>query len=409
LIDVIKRRALAITLLSLRILPAGKNEIIVFDSDIHGFGVRLRAGGHRSFVFQYKLGAKHRRISIGSVAAVSLSAARDTAKDLYAAVRLGRDPAGEKQHAKSKAGETFEATAAQYLDHARRALRPRSFDDVNRHLLKHAKSLHRLRLEKISRRDIASCLASVRAHAGRIAGNRFRTSLSGFFSWTIEQGIADTNPVTGTTRVEETSRDRVLSLDELRAIWDALPDNSDYSAILKLLMLTGARAGESAGLRRDEICDSAVLLPAARTKNHREHRIPLSATAAAIVTAALKRHDAKRNLVFGQGVGPFSGWSNCKEALDRRIAEMVGKPLAPWRIHDLRRSFATHAAGIGIQPHIVEAVLNHVSGYKGGVAGIYNRAAYEPEKRTALDRWAAYLLAAVEARHSNVTPLRAGN
>jgi integrase len=388
-------------------LPPGKSEIIVFDSGVRGFGVRLRAGGNRSFVYQYKLGSKGRRITIGSVSALDFGTARETAKDLYAQVRLGRDPAGEKQHARVKAGETFEATVAQYLEHARGALRPRSYEDVERHLSKHAKSLHRLQLEKISKRDIASCIAAVRTKAGPVAGNRARTSLSGLFSWAMSEGLVESNPVVGTTRVEEKSRERVLSLDELRVIWNALPE-SDYGWIMKLLALTGARAGEIAGLRRDELRDAAILLPGTRTKNHREHLIPLSKPASAIIAAALEqRGDSKRNLVFGQGAGPFSGWSNCKETLDARITKMAGKPLAPWRVHDLRRSFSTHAAAIGIQPHIVEVILGHVStGPRSGVQGIYNRHAYEPEQKTALDRWAEYLTAVVEGRHSNVTSLR---
>jgi integrase len=110
--------------------------------------------------------------------------------------------------------------------------------------------------------------------------------------------------------------------------------------------------------------------------------------------------------VFGSGEGGFSGWSKAKEQLDERIAATFGDRLAPWRIHDLRRSFATHAAEMGIQPHIIEAALNHISGAKSGVAGVYNRAAYEPEKRTAMSRWADQLMAWVEDRDSNVTPLK---
>lgn len=388
-------------------VPAGKSEIIVFDSGVSGFGVRLRAGGNRSYVYQYKLGAKHRRITIGSTSAVDFSVARETARDLYAQVRLGRDPAGEKSHAKVKAGETFEAAAATYLDHARRALRPRTYDDVQRHLLKHAKPLHRLQLEKISRRDIASCISAVRAKAGPIAGNRVRTSLSGLFTWAMSEGLLEANPVIGTTRIEEKSRERVLSLDELLLIWNALPDDRDYGSIMKLLALTGARAGEIAGLRRDELRDGAILLPGTRTKNHREHLIPLSGPASAVIATVLDRHNDKRALVFGRGAGPFSGWSNCKEALDKRITEMAGKPLAPWRVHDLRRSFSSHCAAIGIQPHIVEVILGHVStGPRSGVQGVYNRHSYLAEQATALDRWAEHLVSAVEGRLSNVTPLR---
>jgi integrase len=180
----------------------------------------------------------------------------------------------------------------------------------------------------------------------------------------------------------------------LRLIWDALPAG-DFGAIMKLLVLTGARAGEVAGLRREELRGGAVLLPGSRTKNGREHLIPLSEPASAVLTAAFAQRRGERSLIFGRRSGPFSGWSKCKRALDQRIAEIAGKPLAPWRVHDLRRSFATHAAEIGIQPHIIEQILNHQSGHKAGVAGIYNRASYEAEKRTALNRWAAHLIATV--------------
>jgi integrase len=222
----------------------------------------------------------------------------------------------------------------------------------------------------------------------------------------MAEGLVEANPVVGTLRVEEHSRERVLDLDELRLIWNALPAR-DYGAIIKLLALTGARANEIAGLRREELRDGAILLPGSRTKNGREHLIPLSAPARAILADHLEQHkDETRSLVFGRRTGPFSGWSKCKDALDQRIAETAGRSLPHWTPHDLRRSFATNAAGIGIQPHIIEACLNHVSGHKGGVAGIYNRAAYEPEKKTAFDRWAEHLLAVVEGREAVVVPLR---
>jgi integrase len=390
-------------------LPPGKNDDLVFDSAIHGFAVRLREGGHRSFIFQYKHGSRTRRLTIGSATAVDFGAACKTAKTLYAQVRLGHDPAGEKEQAKRTASETFEAiVSAQYLPHKRRELRPQPYKDVERHLLRHAKPLHRLRLETVSRRDIAACLAAVRENIGRVSANRTRTSLSALFSWAMSEGLVEANPVVGTLRVEEHSRERVLDFDELRLIWNALPD-SDFGSIMRLLALTGARANEIAGLRREELRDDAILLPGSRTKNGREHLLPLAAPARAVLAAVLEQHkDEERSLVFGRRTGPFSGWSKCKQALDQRIAETAGRSLPHWTPHDLRRSFATHAAGIGIQPHIIEACLNHVSGHKAGIAGIYNRAAYEPEKRTALDRWAAYLLAVVEGKQGNITALRRG-
>lgn len=389
-------------------LEGGANEAIVFDDDIRGFGVRLRAGGSRTFIYQYKVGAKHRRLTLGSVQAIDFGAAREAAKDMYAKVRLGGDPAGEKKHARAKATETFDAIVKLYLEHQKLQLRPTSYVNLKHHLNAHAKALHRLQLEKITKRDVAACVATIKTNSGIVISNRVRSSLSGFFSWAMGEGLLENNPVVGTNRSEEKSRDRVLNFAELRLIWNALPDDH-YGAIIKLLMLTGQRAGEIAGLRWSEIKENAFVLPPHRTKNKSEHLVSLSEPARDIIAAQPKRTapDGKpRDLIFGYSNGPFSGWSGCKKALDARIAETAEKPLPHWTVHDLRRTFATHAAGIGIQPHIIEAVLNHISGHKSGVAGIYNRATYEPEKRMALDRWAEHLIAVVADRESNVTSLK---
>jgi integrase len=271
----------------------------------------------------------------------------------------------------------------------------------------HAKTLHRLLLEKIQQRDIANVVSAVRAKHP-VTANRVRTSLASLFSWSISEGLVSSNPVTGTKRTEEKSRDRVLDPSELRLIWNSLEDDH-YGSIIKLLMLTGQRAAEINGMRWAEIKDDVLVLPAARTKNHREHVVPLSEPAQDIIAAQPRRIDGNgnlRDLVFGFGQGAFSGWGNSKEALDKRIAEKAGRELPHWTPHDLRRSFATHASGLGIQPHIIEVILNHVSGFRAGVAGIYNRQAYDAEKRTALALWADHLLAIVENRESNVTSLR---
>jgi integrase len=390
-------------------LPSGKSELIIFDDDVPGFGLRLRDGGSRTFVFQYKLGSKQRRIALGSVSAVDFGETRKTAEKLYARVKLGEDPAGDKAENKAKAHKTFEAVADDYLSYQKENIRERSYADVERHLRKHASTLHRLNIEKISRADIATCIAAVRKNSGAVTGNRVRATLSAFFGWAIGEGLSDVNPVIGTNRTEEKARERVLSPAELRIIWRALPADH-FGSIMKLLMLTGQRAGEIAGLRRPEIHGNSIVLPGERTKNHRPHIVPLSDPALEIINAQPNRvgSDGKpRDLIFGMGEGPFSGWSNSKEALDAAIKEELGEALPHWTPHDLRRSFATHAAEkLGIQPHIIEAILNHVSGHRAGVAGIYNRAMYEPEKCSALGRWAEQLLAWVEGKESNVTPLR---
>jgi integrase len=228
----------------------------------------------------------------------------------------------------------------------------------------------------------------------------------------MQRGYADRNPVVGTPTRKEKSRDRVLSDAELKVIWKGL-DADQYGAIIKLLMLTGQRANEIAGLRWSEIDfdRDMIVLPAERTKNSRVHQLPMSSTVREIVEARAKeqegenekRNEKGRDLVFGYGDGPFSGWSKAKTTLDERLA---GKLKSHWVPHDLRRTVATRMADLGIQPHVIEAVLNHVSGHKAGVAGIYNRSLYSSEKAAALAQWADHVTALIEGRKSNVVPLQ---
>jgi integrase len=162
-----------------------------------------------------------------------------------------------------------------------------------------------------------------------------------------------------------------------------------YGTIIKLLLLTGCRANEIGRLRWDELHDEQIILPGARTKNKRAHVVPLSEPAKATLAGLHRRPD--RVCVFGrrQDTG-FSGWGAAKRELDSRAKA------EHWTVHDLRRTVATRMADLGVQPHIIEAVLNHVSGHKAGVAGIYNRAAYDKEKREALNLWAEHVSALVE-------------
>jgi integrase len=200
----------------------------------------------------------------------------------------------------------------------------------------------------------------------------------------MQEGLAESNPVIGTGQRQEQTRERILSASELRLIWNTLPANR-YGAIIKLLLLTGARFNEVAQLRWSEVDfdRNVISLPGDRTKNKRPHELPMSATVRALLEAQPK--DDGRGRVFCK-----PSQARCKAALDNAITKANGgQPITPWVHHDLRRSAATHMAEIGVQPHIIEAVLNHISGHKGGVAGIYNRAQYSAEKRDALDRWDA--------------------
>jgi integrase len=147
--------------------------------------------------------------------------------------------------------------------------------------------------------------------------------------------------------------------------------------------------------------DKATLtLPPARTKNGRQHTVPLSAPALSIFKK-IKQRGADSDRVFAT-----LSWTHSKAALDGKIAAL-GTPLPRWTLHDARRSVATHMAEIGIQPHVVEQILNHQSGHKSGVAGIYNKSRYTKEVTTALLQWAEFLLALAESREQKVVSLRA--
>jgi integrase len=253
----------------------------------------------------------------------------------------------------------------------------------------------------VSQHNIASLLNTIAKEVGDVTANRLRGSLCSLFGWVIREGVRlpEGNVASYTNKRQEKARDRVLSDTELKTIWNAGADD-EYGVILKLLILTAQRANEIAGLRWDEVHNEQIVLPSERTKNKRPHVIPLSEPAKTILVA-FRRGD--RTHVFGRIDTGFQGWHVAKKVLNSRI---IGKSLAHWTPHDLRRTAATRMAELGVQPHIIEAVLNHVSGHKGGVAGIYNRATYDKEKREALNLWAEHVTAIVEGRKAAVVPLR---
>jgi integrase len=385
-------------------LEPDQRERIFFCDDLPGFGVRVRAGGSRNFVCQYKFGGKHRRLNLGAVGAIDLSKARATAKDLLAAVRLGRDPAGERAEAQQAAAETFGAILPRFLVRQRSEVRPRSYLANEHNLLIGAKSLHPRPLKSIDRRTIAELLSALTDSGGPHAANRVRSTLSSYFSWLIREGLLETNPVTNTNLNETRARERVLTDVELRAIWVAAGDDR-YGSIIKILMLTSARRDEIGSLLWSEACLDAALirLPAERTKNGRPQDIPLTAPALAILRAQPRNHP---EFVFGGvGHGGFTAWSKSKTKLDVRLSV----PIPDWRLHDFRRTVSTVMHDqLGIYPHIVESVLAHV-GHKAGVAGVYNKAKYAHDKRNALTRWAEYLMGIVEERENKIIPLQPKN
>jgi integrase len=390
----------------LKLLP-GEADRIWFDDAIPGFGLRVRDTGSRSWIFQYKIAGNTRRLVIGQASAIKLGRAREIAGEHHAKVRLGHDPAAEKRLQVQRASHSFGALATRYLEQQRSELRAGSYREISRHLEKHAAPLHRLPVDAVDQRTIAERLSDIDKNSGAVTANRVRASVSAMYTWGMREGLVLANPVANTNKREERPRDRVLGDAELRLIWGAL-DDGQYSTIVKLLTLTGQRLNEIAGLRWPEIdFDRGIIsLPRERTKNGRPHEIPMAGQVRSLLDTR-ERIDG-RELVFGKGAGPFSGFAHGKAALDRRIAELnAGRALAPpWVLHDLRRSTATGMAELGIQPHVIEAVLNHVSGHKGGIAGIYNRAQYSAEKVQALARWDEHIDAIVRGHRAVGTPMR---
>ena len=391
-----------LTQASISRLPSDKADAVYYDDDLDGFGIRIRAGGSRNYVVRYRLGGLERRHTIGSVSVLTLDQARQKARKVLVAVDEGRNPTAEKATKKATASLIFSSVAADYLEAKQSTMKPRSHDECTRHLNRDWKPIHGLPLGTVSRLVIAGRLREIAKASGNTAANRARATLSAMYAWAIGEGLCEMNPVVGTNKADEgKARDRVLTDAELVSIWNAAPE-SDYGRIVKLLMLTGQRRNEIASLRWSEIDMAAktITLPGERTKNGQVHTIPLSKDALAILKDV--PHRDGRDLLFGDAAGGFAGWSRAKVTLSER----TGKTVKPWTLHDLRRTGATRMADSGVQPHIIEAVLNHVSGHKGGVAGIYNRAAYEPEKREALDTLASYISTAIaKATGANVTRL----
>jgi integrase len=274
--------------------------------------------------------------------------------------------------------------------------------------VEHLKPLHDMRLDQIHRRDVASRLSIIAAESGAVTADRVRSNLSSLYAWAIGEGLVDTNPTVGVTKhaADIKPRDRVLDDNELVAIWNAVPKRfgQHYGSVIKLLMLTGCRADEIAWLKWSEVDleGKVIHLPADRVKNGVAFDVPLSDLALDILND-MDRYPG-RDLVFGIRGGGFQGWSKSKAELEARLpADMKMKA---WRVHDIRRSVATGLGKLKVPPHEIEEVLNHRSGHRKGIAGIYQRYDYAAEKRAALDAWAQHIsVILAQASGANVTKL----
>jgi integrase len=360
---------------------AGQRESFFWDRASRGLGLRALSSGKRSWVYQYRDEHRRtRRIVLGDVSVVSLEVARASARQHAAAVTQGANPSVQRKS--QRAAPTVLEMVEAYLRYAKTRQRPRSYAETRRHLRQHAAGLHHNRAESVGRRDVSAILERVAASSGPAAANRTRAALSAMWSWGLRLGLIemDSNPVAFTIRQVEKSRDRTLTDAELKAIWAGTSGNGDYDRIVRLLLLTGCRREEIGGVRWEEISDERLLIDEGRMKGGITHEIPLLPALSSLLP---DRPDDAAGCAFGRRGTGFSGWSKAKRALDAKIAE-AGATIAPWTLHDLRRTFSTRLHDAGVEPIVVEALLAHK---QQGVAGVYNRASFREAKRTALARW----------------------
>src|SRR5918996_1640997 len=336
--------------------PPPKGEIFAWCEDKPGWGVRVLASGRKSWIVQFRdASGKSKRHTIGDLRIVPLTLAEQRASELLAHAKLGKDLLTEEQAARERRKVDAERSVGRivrdYLSEPE-VKRRRSFAEVKRYLEAHWQKVHGESAETVSRHELTPELRRIASERGEVAANRAR--------W-------------------------ALSLEELGAVWRTAPEvNPSFGSIIRLLVLTGCRKSEIADLRWSEVDldDAVIRLPGSRTKNKRPHVVPLAPAAVSILKAV---QHINPTLVF-PGVG---SWSRPKEKLDPKLA------LPQWVIHDVRRSVATGLREhLGADAHLVELIINHVSGSRAGVAGIYDRSERLAERRRALERWADLVLRA---------------
>jgi integrase len=376
-------------------LPDGKSDAIYFDDDLPGFGYRLRQSGEkvgRTWCAQYRHAGQTRRITLGSASVLTSEQARSEAKRILAQAALRQDPASERKRKASADRFTFSHLAEQYLAAKRPVVRGRTFVEAQRYLQSSAYfgPLFSVPVDSITRRDVAARVLIITQKNGQVAAARARTALSAMFTWAMENGLAETNPTIGSAKPKAPpSRERTLSNEELVAVWRAAGDD-DFGRIVKLLITTGQRRTEVGGIAWTEVDEHGTwAIPASRTKNGREHSLPLSSLALEVIRSVPQV--VGRDLLFGARTERgFTSWAEHKKVLDKRLAEQV----KPWTLHDLRRTAATRMCDIGIEPFVVEQILNHQSGTRrgaSGVGGVYNKSKYAHAVKNAVAVWDRYI------------------
>jgi integrase len=362
-------------------------------------------------------GTQSKRITIGKHGPLTPDEARKVAKGELGKVARGMDIAQAKKDQRNKlSGLTFKETVERYL--AVRAKDTRYWR-MARTRLKSAdvKAIQDRPIALITRAQIAAVIDTVQGRSNASARLLFK-DMSPIFAWALNRAAVESNPMGGMRGPPPSQpRDRFLSDEEIKAFWQAASEqNWPFKNVFKLLLLTGQRRGEVGGMRWRELdFDNATwTIAKERCKNGKAHTIDLSPEVLRILdpvgdAVAFRPTVFTQDFVFStSGTVPVSGFHGAKERIDKRMHELVGEKFQPWRTHDLRRTAASGMAALGIQPHVIERVLNHLSGVQGGLTGVYQRYEYREERKQAILIWSEHVAHIVgrEAATSIIVPLK---
>lgn len=407
----------------------GKDRTDYFDAVLPGFSLRVTKSGSKSWVVYYRSpveldrngNPKSKRFTIGKYPRLGLADAREEASGIMRRVEEGEDPQREKVTAKQQVVNlsdpvTVADGVARYVDeHVKLHCKYRTKADGTKvWALEELFNLHVLpfmggmRIEDVTRKDVLALQRYVEQKAQqRTKGAKTGSTTAGHaagairtvFRWLEDAELADNAPIIRLKNKKKTQGARVLTDAEIRTIWGNLDKDSPFGVIVRILLLTGQRRSEVAGMRWEELdLDAKVWsLPKERTKNSLPHLVPLSDP----VIEMIKSRERIGEFVFtSTGTTPFSGFSRSKARLDGRTE------FSDWTLHDLRRTFVTRLYELNIPPHIVETAVNHISGEaKVGVAGVYNKAQHLPERKAALECWATALDGMLSLDGDNVIAL----
>jgi integrase len=362
------------------ICPLGKDEVAFSDDEIDGLLLRARNSGARAWYYRYRDSyGRSRRLKLGDAKVVAPEEARDLARAAAREIAVGNSPVEKRKaarHAQS-CKELFDL----YLAHAQIAQRQTTLEATKRHLNRNAAPLANEPVVAITRSAIRAFKDKLVETTGPVQTNRTLATLSACWSWALRNGVIPEgdNPASYIDKFPEQPRERVLSMQELRAIWTATGGGSKHDRLVRFLMLTAARRAEGGGMAWSELSGDLWVVPSHRMKGGVSHEVVLP-------SIALEHLPPRDNHPFVFGINtPFSGWSGAKTRLNNALG------FSDWGLHDFRRTFSTEMNSRELaQPHIIEATLAHI-GAKSGVAGVYNTASFRPQKKAALLAWVKLL------------------